>query len=195
LFRYHSSQRLGWLRGESSVFVPEELRERNVALLDFEHPDRNLFQVTDEWRHKRRVYANRADVVFLINGIPVAIAETKGASKANGMKEGVTQIRRYHQETPELLAAPQLFEVTQLWDFFARQPTRPDTHHDSDDLRAPGRCTGCTGRAARCCLVRRRARPPVATVFASDQQSACAASIQALKRSASTWTCGIRTIV
>jgi type I restriction enzyme R subunit len=109
---------LGWLRGEGSVFVPAERRERNVALIDFDHPDRNVFQVTDEWRHKSTVYANRADVVFLINGIPIAIAETKGASKANGMEEGVKQIRRYHAETPELLAASQLFEVTQLWDFF-----------------------------------------------------------------------------
>ena len=109
---------LGWLRGEGSVFVPVGRRERNVALIDFDHPDRNVFQVTDEWRHKSTVYANRADVVFLINGIPIAIAETKGASKANGMEEGVKQIRRYHAETPELLAAPQLFEVTQLWDFF-----------------------------------------------------------------------------
>src|SRR6266511_1709154 len=109
---------LSWLRGEGSVFVPEERRERNVALIDFDQPDSNVFQVTDEWRHKSTVYANRADVVFLINGIPIAIAETKGASKANGMEEGVKQIRRYHQETPELLAAPQLFEVTQLWDFF-----------------------------------------------------------------------------
>ncbi|MFZ1625232.1 MAG: HsdR family type I site-specific deoxyribonuclease, partial [Gammaproteobacteria bacterium] len=109
---------LGWLRGEGSVFVPAENRERNVALIDFGRPDRNVFQITDEWRHKSTVYANRADVVFLINGIPIAIAETKGASKANGMEQGVTQIRRYHAETPELLAAPQLFEVTQLWDFF-----------------------------------------------------------------------------
>ncbi len=109
---------LGWLRGEGSVFVPEERRERNVALIDFDNPDANLFQVTDEWRHKSTVYANRADVVFLINGIPITIAETKGTSKANGIEEGIKQIRRYHSETPELLAAPQLFEVTQLWDFF-----------------------------------------------------------------------------
>lgn len=107
-----------WLRGEGSVFVPAERRERNVALIDFEQLDRNVFQVTDEWRHKSTIYANRADVVFLINGIPIAIAETKGASKANGMEEGIRQIRRYHIETPELLAAPQLYEVTQLWDFF-----------------------------------------------------------------------------
>lgn len=109
---------LGWLRGEHSVFVARENRERNVRLIDFEDPDRNVFQVTTEWVQKGVVYRNRADVVFLINGVPVAVAETKGASKPNGVAEGVDQIRRYHRETPELFAAAQLFEVTQLFDFW-----------------------------------------------------------------------------
>ena len=64
------------------------------------------------------VYRNRADVVFLINGIPVAIAETKSAHKPNGLEDGVEQIRRYHRETPDLFAAAQLFEVTQLLEFY-----------------------------------------------------------------------------
>ncbi len=68
---------LTWLRGEQSVFVPSENRERNVRLIDFENPDKNVFHVSDEWRHKGAAFANRADVVFLINGFPVAIAETK----------------------------------------------------------------------------------------------------------------------
>jgi len=109
---------LKWLRGEMSVFVPEEKRERNVTLIDFENPDRNVFHVTDEWRHKSTVYTNRADVVFLINGIPVAVAELKAAEKPNGAAEGVDQIRRYHKETPEMLALPQVFEVSQMLSFY-----------------------------------------------------------------------------
>src|SRR6266700_2740004 len=107
-----------WLRGEKSVFVPSEKRERNVKLIDFDNPDNNIFQVTDEWRYTGNVFANRADVVFLINGIPVAIAETKKAGKHEGLAEGIDQIRRYHRETPELMIAPQVFEVTQLLDFY-----------------------------------------------------------------------------
>lgn len=107
-----------WLRGEQSVFVPSEKRERNVKLIDFDDPANNIFQVTDEWRYASTVFANRADVIFLINGIPVAIAETKKAGKHDGLGEGVDQIRRYHRETPEMLVAPQVFEVTQLLDFF-----------------------------------------------------------------------------
>lgn len=107
-----------WMRGEKSVFVPNEKRERNVRLIDFDDPTKNIFQVTDEWKYTGNVFTNRADVVFLINGIPVAIAETKKAGKHNGLEEGIDQIRRYHKETPEMLIAPQVFEVTQLLDFF-----------------------------------------------------------------------------
>jgi type I restriction enzyme R subunit len=107
-----------WLRGEQSVFVREEKRERNIRLIDFEHPENNLFHVTDEWWQRSAAFRNRADVVFLVNGIPVALAETKDAGKQDGLSLGVDQIRRYHRETPELFVATQVFEVTQLLDFF-----------------------------------------------------------------------------
>ena len=109
---------LSWLRGERSIFVPEESRERNVTLIDYDTPSNNLFHVTDEWTQKGTVHRNRADVVFLINGIPVAIVETKSASKQDGLAEGVEQIRRYHAETPEMFTVAQLFGVTQMFDFF-----------------------------------------------------------------------------
>src|SRR5215211_5492733 len=35
---------LEWLRGERSVFVSEENRERNVRLIDFDEPENNVFQ-------------------------------------------------------------------------------------------------------------------------------------------------------
>ena len=109
---------LSWLRGEESSFVPDEDRYRNVTLIDFENPDNNLFHVTDEWTQKGTVHRNRADVVFLINGIPVAIVETKSANKQDGLAEGMEQIRRYHAETPEMFTVAQLFGVTQMLDFF-----------------------------------------------------------------------------
>ena len=109
---------LCWLRGQESVFVPGEDRYRNVTLIDYDNPDNNLFHVTDEWTQKGTVHSNRADVVFLINGIPVAIVETKSANKRDGLAEGVEQIRRYHHETPEMFTTAQLFGVTQMLDFY-----------------------------------------------------------------------------
>ena len=109
---------LSYLRGEQSVFVPDENRERNFSLIDFNNPDNNQFHVTDEWRQKGVAFANRADVILLINGFPVAMAEAKNASKRDAIAIGVEQLRRYHRETPEMLIAPQVFEVTQLLDFY-----------------------------------------------------------------------------
>ena len=109
---------LSWLRGERSIFVPNQERERNVAPIDFDTPDSNLFHVTDEWRQRNAVYRNRADVVFLINGIPVAVVETKNPQSRDGLETGVGQIRRYHRETPEMFTFAQLFGVTHLLDFF-----------------------------------------------------------------------------
>ena len=116
--REGNREALSWLRGERSIFVPSQERERNVTLIDFDTPDSNLFHVTDEWWQKNTAYRNRADVVFLINGIPVAVVETKSAHKRDGLAEGVDQIRRYHRETPEMFTTAQLFGVTQLLDFF-----------------------------------------------------------------------------
>ena len=108
---------LSWLHGEQSIFVLNENRERNVILIDFENPDNNLFHVTDEWTQQGIVDSNRADVVFLINGIPVAVVEAKNTGKPDGLALGVEQIRRYHDETPEMFTTAQIFGVTQLLTF------------------------------------------------------------------------------
>ena len=113
-----NQEALLWMRGVKSTFVPSKNLERNVTLIDFENPENNLFHVTDEWEQQNAAHRNRADVVFLINGIPVAIMETKNAGKPDGLALGVDQIRRYHNETPEMFTTAQLFGVTQLTDFF-----------------------------------------------------------------------------
>ena len=109
---------LAWLRGQRSVFVATEKRERNVALIDFDHIEHNVFHVTDEWEYTNGQKTNRADVMFVINGVPVALVETKAANKQDGIDRGLVQVRRYHAETPEMMTAPQVFDVTHLVDFF-----------------------------------------------------------------------------
>jgi type I restriction enzyme R subunit len=106
---------LEWLRGARTIAVPEEKRRRNVLLIDFEDIDRNVFQVTYEWEYTPKTRkGNRADVVFLINGIPVAVIENKNPKLADAMDRAVKQFRRYEIETPEMLLAPQVFNVTHL---------------------------------------------------------------------------------
>lgn len=118
-----NAETLAWLKGERSIYVENEKRQCNVTVIDFETPSNNVFQVTDEWSYTNGLHSwerktNRPDVIFLINGIPVAIIETKSAKKEEGIAEGIVQLRRYHDETPEMMTAPQVFNVTHLIDFY-----------------------------------------------------------------------------
>ena len=104
--------------GLGTVFIPEERRDRNVKLIDFENPDRNEFHVTDEMSFTNGVKTNRPDIVFFINGIPVFILEAKAPYRLDGIIDGFNQIRRYHEETPEMMVIPQAYQVTNILDFF-----------------------------------------------------------------------------
>src|SRR5690606_7704870 len=70
---------LVWLRGERQWYDDEEKRHRAVEIVDFENVDANSFHVTWEWTLKPvgRPKGNRADVMFVVNGIPVCIVEHK----------------------------------------------------------------------------------------------------------------------
>jgi type I restriction enzyme R subunit len=109
---------LSLLRGEWSVYHAGQKRQINVPVIDFDALDNNVFEVTPEWVYTNGREKNRYDAVFLINGIPILVAETKAAHKTDGLTEGIKQIRRYHEDTPEMMAALQLFDVTQLRDLF-----------------------------------------------------------------------------
>jgi len=107
-----------YLKGLKTVFVEAERRERNLSLIDPNHVEANTFHVTDEFRFDSRSSRIRADVVFLVNGIPVILVETKAATRLEGIAEAFDQVRRYHAEAPELLAHMQLFALTHLVQFF-----------------------------------------------------------------------------
>lgn len=100
------------LRNRGKFFDHEEQRERDLILIDYENPSRNVYEVTEEWAYHNGHYGTREDVVFLINGIPVLVIECKNANKDEAIALGVDQIRRYHRETPELFVPQQLFTAT-----------------------------------------------------------------------------------
>ncbi len=106
------------LIGKGTVFISEERRDRNVKLIDFENPERNEYHVTDEMTFTNDVRTNRPDVVFYINGIPVFILEAKAPHRLDGITDGLKQIRRYHEETPEMMVIPQVYQVTNAIDFY-----------------------------------------------------------------------------
>ena len=90
--------------------LPDGSRQSfDINYIDFEHPENNIFQVTDEFEVERPngKYA-RPDIVVLINGIPIVIIECK--KSAVDVMEGVTQnIRNQGEEY-----IPHLFRYAQI---------------------------------------------------------------------------------
>lgn len=110
---------LSWLRGERAWYDEAEKRHRAVTLIDFDHTADNAFHVTWEWKIKPPARkGNRADVMFVVNGLPVVIVEHKNPKDGDAIERAIKQLRRYELETPELLATTQLFNVTHLLDYW-----------------------------------------------------------------------------
>ena len=112
-------QMLEWLRGERQWYDDAEQCQKPVQLVDFDTPGANVRQVTWEWTLKPPARkGNRADVMFLVNGVPVAIVENKNPKDQDAIDRGIGQLLRYERETPELLGVAQLFNVTHLLDYW-----------------------------------------------------------------------------
>lgn len=113
-----NKEALEWFRGKKTVYVAAERLEKNVRLIDFENLSNNDFHATEEWQYTNGTYTNRADVVFLINGIPIILGENKKPEDKEAVSIAVDQLRRYHRETPELVTTNQLFDVTHVIEFY-----------------------------------------------------------------------------
>ena len=111
------------LRNQRKFFCAEENRELDLVLIDYGDLTRpraqwhNVYEVTEEFYTHNGKYGTREDVVFLINGIPVEVIECKNASKDEAIALGVDQIRRYHEETPEVMVPEMLFTATEAIGF------------------------------------------------------------------------------
>jgi type I restriction enzyme R subunit len=97
------------LRGNWTVYDPAEKRERNLTLIDFDHPDRNDFTFTQELpfvdRDRRRM-----DVVLFVNGLPVVVVENKSPALPEAELEAFEQVQRVYTECiPEFLKFVQFF--------------------------------------------------------------------------------------
>ena len=110
---------LSWLRGERQWYDEAEKRHRRVTLVDFDNTAANAWHVSWEWMLKPPARkGNRADVMFLVNGVPVCIVEHKNPKDGDAIERAIKQLRRYELETPELIGSPQLFNVTHLLDYW-----------------------------------------------------------------------------
>ncbi|HPD88790.1 MAG TPA: HsdR family type I site-specific deoxyribonuclease [Oscillospiraceae bacterium] len=90
--------------------LPDGTRQSfDISFIDFEHPENNILQVTDEFEVERpNGKFARPDLVVLVNGIPLVVIECKKSSV--DVMEGVAQnIRNWGNDY-----IPQLFQYSQL---------------------------------------------------------------------------------
>ncbi len=105
---------------EESIVVDKDVpikQSFDLHFIDFEHPENNIWQVTEEFSVERNngQYA-RPDIVIMLNGIPVVVIECKKSSV--DVKEGINQNVR--NMMPEYI--PHLFKFAQL--VFAINPNK-----------------------------------------------------------------------
>ena len=87
---------LAWLRGEHAWYDETEKQHRRVTVIDFDNIAANALHVSWEWRIKPPARkGNRADVMFVVNGIPVCIVEHKNPKDGDAIERGIKQVRRY----------------------------------------------------------------------------------------------------
>ncbi len=99
-------------------FIGQDRRSFSIRYIDWEHPERNVYQVTEEFSVERRgSYATyRPDIVLFVNGIPLVVIECKRPDQqtSDGQKavlDGVSQMLRNQQLADGI---PQLFAYAQV---------------------------------------------------------------------------------
>lgn len=98
----------GWMVN-GIQFVPQNGLARIIALIDFEHPESNIFRVVNqfavEYTNNGQKETRRPDILLFVNGMPLCIIELKNPTDANAtIYDAYEQITiRYWRDIPHLL--------------------------------------------------------------------------------------------
>jgi type I restriction enzyme, R subunit len=93
-----------WLTGERSMPFGENGEHVTVRLIDFENTERNQYVVTTQYTVRAGATEKRADLVLLVNGIPLVVIEAKTPVRASqSWFDAAAQIHDdYERNVPEL---------------------------------------------------------------------------------------------
>lgn len=101
-----------WLLGERSMPFGTSGEHVTVRLIDFDELKRNHFVVTQQFTFRAGKAEKRADLVLLVNGIPLVVIEAKTPVRSSqSWLDGALQIHDdYENNIPELFV-PNVFSV------------------------------------------------------------------------------------
>ncbi len=93
-----------WLRGERTMPFGQNNEHVPVRLIDFENLDNNQFIVTQQYTFRAGPTEKRADLMLLVNGLPLVLIEAKTpVRKSTSWVDGAIQVHDdYEKFVPEL---------------------------------------------------------------------------------------------
>ena len=95
-----------WMQNGMEVGYTQDGEERTalMKLIDFDHPERNLFKVVNQWRVEE-YKSKRCDMVVMVNGLPLVVVELKSATSEDAsIDDAFKQIKNYQQSVPSLFS-------------------------------------------------------------------------------------------
>lgn len=93
-----------WLRGERSMPFGQNNEHVPVRLIDFDSLDQNQYVVTQQFTFRAGSAERRADLVLLVNGLPLVLIEAKTPTRsAVSWVDGAVQVHDdYEKHVPEM---------------------------------------------------------------------------------------------
>jgi type I restriction enzyme, R subunit len=93
-----------WLRGERSMPFGQNNEHVPVRLIDFDNLDQNHYVVTQQFIYRAGSAERRADLILLVNGLPLVLIEAKTPTRsAVSWVDGAVQVHDdYEKYVPEL---------------------------------------------------------------------------------------------
>ncbi len=138
-----------WLRGDRSMPFGPKNEHTTVRLLDFENPESNHYVVTNQFTFRAGPAERRADLVLLVNGLPLVVIEAKTPVRhAVSWFDGAVQVHDdYEKNVPELFVANVLSVATEGKELMygsVRMPVNLWGPWRGDGTAAPGTLAGLT---------------------------------------------------
>ena len=108
-----------WLTGERSMPFGENGEHVTVRLIDFDDLARNQYVVTIQYTVRAGATEKRADLVLLVNGIPLVVIEAKTPVRSSeSWFDGAVQVHNdYERNVPELFVPNVLSVASEGKDF------------------------------------------------------------------------------
>lgn len=91
--------------------VQGDRKAYTVNYIDWQHPENNVFHVTEEFEVEGGKGKRRPDIVLFVNGIPFVVIENKRRDKNDSIDEAISQNIRNQREKDGI---PRLFYYAQL---------------------------------------------------------------------------------